>query len=151
MLETTLKPWRAYTNVRKIRLNYLLGRKHIHALPVAAYLDPVQSCPPRRPECSTGMRLNLRPAAKVDMDLYRSILDDIGDCLFSLKLYNWGDPLPHAHLPEMIGGIAGNAFAENSMMNSETPYPHAVESARAIKPGETICNYCPQPSARAHE
>jgi len=38
----------------------------------------------------------------MDVDLFKSAIDEVGDYLFELMMYNWGEPLLHRQTPEMI-------------------------------------------------
>jgi hypothetical protein len=38
----------------------------------------------------------------MDIDLFKSAIDEVGDYLFELMMYNWGEPLLHRQTPEMI-------------------------------------------------
>lgn len=97
-----MKPLRAYSNVLKLRLNLRLRREVIHTYPVMAYIEPTLFCNLRCPACPTGLQLGLRPAAQIDFDYYKAALDELGDYLFELHIYNWGEPLLHRQTPEMV-------------------------------------------------
>jgi MoaA/NifB/PqqE/SkfB family radical SAM enzyme len=46
--------------------------------------------------------LNLRQPTSIDWPLWKGILDDIGDYLFHLDMFNWGEPLLHKDTPELV-------------------------------------------------
>jgi MoaA/NifB/PqqE/SkfB family radical SAM enzyme len=93
---------RAYSNVLKLRLNMALKSKYIRNYPVQAYIEPTLFCNLRCPACPTGLQLGLRPSSTIKWDLFKSTIDEIGDYVFSLYMYNWGEPLLHKQTPEMI-------------------------------------------------
>lgn len=97
-----MKKMKAYANVGKLRLNMLLNREAIKNYPVKAYIEPTLFCNLRCPACPTGLQLGLRPSASIDVDLFKSAIDEVGDYLFELWMYNWGEPLLHKQTPEMI-------------------------------------------------
>src|SRR5260370_19608400 len=97
-----MKKMRAYTNVLKMRVNIALRRRRAHNYPVQAYIEPTLFCILRCPACPTGLQLGLRPSASIKWDLFKSVVDEIGDYIFSLYMYNWGEPLLHKQTPEMI-------------------------------------------------
>lgn len=97
-----MKKMRAYANVGKLRLNMLLKREAITNYPVKAYIEPTLFCNLRCPACPTGLQLGLRPSSTMDMDLFKSAIDEMGNYLFVLQMYNWGEPLLHRQTPEMI-------------------------------------------------
>jgi MoaA/NifB/PqqE/SkfB family radical SAM enzyme len=92
----------AYLNIFKLRVNMALKRKCIRNYPVQAYIEPTLACNLRCPACPTGLQLGLRPSANIKWDLFKSAIDEIGDYVFSLYMYNWGEPLLHRQTPEMI-------------------------------------------------
>ena len=96
------KPWRAYTNILRMRLNMALRRTTLRNYPVVAYIEPTLACNLRCPACPTGLQLQLRPAATLKPEMFRALVDEIGDYVFHLYMYNWGEPFLHRDTPEMI-------------------------------------------------
>jgi len=97
-----MRPMKAYLNIAKLRVNVALKRKSLSNYPVLAVIDPTLFCNLRCPNCPTGLRLGLRPPVAISEELFRSIIDEIGDYLLELWLYNWGEPLLHKQTPELI-------------------------------------------------
>jgi len=97
-----MKKMQAYLNVLKLRVNMNLKSKYIRNFPVQAYIEPTLFCNLRCPACPTGLQLGLRPSTTIKWDLFKSTIDEIGDYVFSLFMYNWGEPLLHKQTPEMI-------------------------------------------------
>lgn len=97
-----MKKSRAYWNILKLRVNMTLKREYLHNYPVQAYIEPTLFCNLRCPACPTGLQLGLRPSSTIKWDLFKSAIDEIGDYVFSLYMYNWGEPLLHKQTPEMI-------------------------------------------------
>lgn len=97
-----MKKPRAYLNVLKLRLNLALKREAVFNYPIEAYLEPTSFCNLRCPACPTGLRLGDRPVASVDEKLFKAAVDEIGDYVFVLWMYNWGEPLLHKQTPELI-------------------------------------------------
>ena len=52
--------------------------------------------------CPTGNGELARPAAMIDPDLVRRVLDEAGDTLLVLALWGWGEPLLHPRLREIL-------------------------------------------------
>src|SRR6202158_2314821 len=97
-----MKKAKAYLNVFKMRLNIRLKRHVVHNYPVAAYIEPTSFCNLRCPACPTGLRLGLRPSVAIKEDLFKSAIDELGDYIFHLNMYNWGEPLLHKQTPKLI-------------------------------------------------
>jgi MoaA/NifB/PqqE/SkfB family radical SAM enzyme len=97
-----VKKPKAYLNVLKLRVNMALKREAITSYPVAAFIEPNLYCNLQCPACPTGLRIGLRPTVGIDEELFRTAIDEIGDYVFQLYMYNWGEPLLHKRTPEMI-------------------------------------------------
>jgi MoaA/NifB/PqqE/SkfB family radical SAM enzyme len=97
-----MKKPKAYLNVLKLRVNMALKREAVTSYPVAAFIEPNLFCNLQCPACPTGLRLGLRPTVAIDEELFKSAIDEIGDYVFQLYMYNWGEPLLHKRTPEMI-------------------------------------------------
>ncbi|NDJ84292.1 MAG: radical SAM protein [Chloroflexi bacterium] len=97
-----MKSLRAYRNLFKLRLNMLLRREVVDHYPIVAYIEPTLFCNLRCPACPTGLRLNLRSPVRLDWDLFTAAIDEIGEYIFELYMYNWGEPLLHPETPAMI-------------------------------------------------
>lgn len=97
-----MKRAKAYLNIFKMRMNIQFKRNVVSNYPVAAYMEPTLFCNLRCPSCPTGLRLGLRPSASIEEGLFKSAIDEVGDYIFTLNMYNWGEPLLHKKTPEMI-------------------------------------------------
>ena len=97
-----MKAIKAYTNILKLSVNMTMRRTVVKNYPLIAYIEPTSYCNLRCPACPTGLRLGLRSAATLKLDLFTSMIDEIGDYLFLLYMYNWGEPLLHKQTPELI-------------------------------------------------
>ena len=97
-----MKKPKAYLNILKLRVNMALKREAVSSYPVAAFIEPNLYCNLQCPACPTGLRLGLRPTVGIDEELFKATIDEIGDYVFQLYMYNWGEPLLHKRTPEMI-------------------------------------------------
>lgn len=97
-----MKKPKAYINVLKLRMNMALKREAVTSYPVVAFIEPNLYCNLQCPACPTGLRLGLRPTVAIDEELFKRTIDQIGDYIFQLYMYNWGEPLLHKRTPEMI-------------------------------------------------
>jgi MoaA/NifB/PqqE/SkfB family radical SAM enzyme len=97
-----LKPVRAYVNFLAYLVNRGLSRGIVDNQPVMAFVDPTTFCNLRCPACPTGAQAGLRKPATLDLELYRAFIDEVGDYLFKLYLYNLGEPLLHKQAPELV-------------------------------------------------
>jgi MoaA/NifB/PqqE/SkfB family radical SAM enzyme len=79
-----------------------LKRKHLFSYPYYILIDPTNICTLRCPLCPTWQDSKERPKGKMEIQKYYKLLDEVGPYLFALALHNWGEPLLHPELPEMI-------------------------------------------------
>jgi MoaA/NifB/PqqE/SkfB family radical SAM enzyme len=95
-----MKKPKAYLNVLKLRINMALKREAVNSYPVVAFIEPNLYCNLQCPACPTGLRLGLRPTVAIDEELFKTTIDQIGDYIFQLYMYNWGEPLLHKRTPK---------------------------------------------------
>ncbi len=68
---------------------------HIWALPAVLMVEPTNRCNLRCPECHTGSGKIGRPPARLPLHLFRNLIDQVGDRLAYLLLFNQGEPYLH--------------------------------------------------------
>lgn len=89
--------------------NYLLSRIHARlrilrpgSYPVALQLEPTIRCQLSCPLCP---RLKMQPGMGGD-DLqykdYQKLMDETGSCLLAIAFWQWGEPLLHPHITDMV-------------------------------------------------
>jgi len=93
---------KAYFNFLRSLEERSKNAKIVRSRPYLLYLDPVSYCNLECPFCETGKRRGSREAAKLPLDNFKKVIDELGDYIFDLTLYNWGEPLLNKDLPEMI-------------------------------------------------
>ncbi len=93
---------KAYFNWALANLE-MLGRKtRIRARPLKTTVDITNVCQLRCPLCPTGLEAHDRVSTHFDYDKFIKLMDEIGDYLFFLDFYNWGEPLLHKRIEEFI-------------------------------------------------
>ncbi|HEY7160710.1 MAG TPA: radical SAM protein, partial [Acidobacteriota bacterium] len=70
--------------------------------PLKINIDVTNSCQLSCPMCPTGLKQQDRPIGNLNADLFKSLLDEIGDFLFFIDFFNWGEPLINKKLDEYI-------------------------------------------------
>jgi len=98
MTRYMLKKWaNRRMNLREFRRREI----RLRSLPPIAYVEPTNLCMLRCALCPSGQH-RFDTVGKMDMRLYRRVLDELGPALRELHLYNWGEPLLHPDLAEMV-------------------------------------------------
>ncbi len=65
-------------------------------------VEPTNICNLNCPNCFTGSGADIRKKGKMDFELYKRVMDEIGDYLVKINLYFWGEPFLHSRLIDMI-------------------------------------------------
>ena len=108
MLRYHLAPFLRYTTPRKL-VNFLLIKlqkwlrfDHVRGLPYRYHIDPTNICNLRCPVCPTGLGILGRDRGKMSMEGFRVVVDQIAKFAYVLELYNWGEPLLHPQIVDMV-------------------------------------------------
>jgi MoaA/NifB/PqqE/SkfB family radical SAM enzyme len=97
-----LKGPTAYANWALSNYEMWRQRESIRARPLKLTFDPTNVCQLRCPLCPTGLRIQDRDPGHAKLHIFRHLIDEVGDYLFFLDFYNWGEPLLNTHLEDMI-------------------------------------------------
>src|SRR5512139_1709928 len=92
----------AFKNFLKTRYERLTGELWVHSYPYHAFIDPSSICSLSCPTCPTGLenaskkseqRIHYRKRTLMSLDFFNSLIDELGEYLFMISLFNWGEPL----------------------------------------------------------
>lgn len=70
--------------------------------PYMLQIEPTNSCNLSCPLCPVGRKELTRPTRNMTLEEFRAIIDDMGQYLLFLVLWDWGEPFMNLELPEMI-------------------------------------------------
>src|SRR5436190_14442940 len=102
----------AFLNFLRAKYEAYTGKIQVQSLPYYLCLDPSDICQLRCPTCPTGMENESRHNADgrkvvyretrslLSGDLFDSVLEELGEQLFLIMFYNYGEPLLNKRLPE---------------------------------------------------
>lgn len=96
------KGWRAYANCLRGYYEYKRGVSRLKSRPVKLIFDPTNACQLACPLCPTGLGMIDRRTGHADLRLFRRLMEQVGDYVFLIDFFNWGDPLLNPHLEEFI-------------------------------------------------
>jgi MoaA/NifB/PqqE/SkfB family radical SAM enzyme len=114
---TPRRGWNSLLNERERRS----GRLQLRSLPPLLYFDVTNVCNLRCPLCPTGRSLPGYPKGFMSLELFRTILDELGEHALCAGLYNWGEPLLHPDLLSMIEAAHAKGLATHLSTNLNTP------------------------------
>lgn len=84
--------------------------------PVIAQVEPANVCNLDCPLCFTVSKTLSRPSALLSFDTFKQFIDDVGDYLLLMVLWNWGEPF----LNPDIFRIIEYAASKNILVHSST-------------------------------
>ena len=100
--------WRGEVSLRRVvnagLCHLSLRRRWTRVLgkPFFLMLEPTNACNLRCPLCPTGRGTLGRPKAFLPIELYKQCIAELGPYLLEVNLTNYGEPMLHRDLPEMI-------------------------------------------------
>lgn len=89
-------------NAISVAFNYVFIKPATVKHPVRLVFDPTNHCNLHCPLCPTGQGRMERKRGFMDVDKFKSIIDENYKYLFEIDLYNWGEPLLHKDIFRMI-------------------------------------------------
>jgi radical SAM protein with 4Fe4S-binding SPASM domain len=87
-----------YLTTRQMRA----AKSRVYGYPSHLYIDPTNVCTLRCPVCPTGTGAPGRPKGRMALATFRKIIDETGRYLVSIDFFNWGEPLLHRDIFEMV-------------------------------------------------
>lgn len=104
----------AYVNFLRAKYETYTGQLDVRSYPYYLCLDPSDKCQLRCPTCPTGIENEGKRARATDAPVFRAkrhtlsedllgaLLDELGEYLFLINFYNYGEPLLNRNLPSFI-------------------------------------------------
>jgi len=97
---------RKLANLVATKVQRSLGRHRVAGMPSKYFIDPVNLCNLRCPLCPTGRGVLARPSGRMPLADLQRIIDEIAPYAYRVELYNWGEPLLHPDIFDMICYVA---------------------------------------------
>lgn len=97
--ETSLKKiYNTYLNY----ISYKTKRPDVLGYPTGLMIEPTNNCNLKCPLCPTGSGIMKRKKEFMPFELYKRILDEVGDFLYHLSLWHYGEPMMHPDIYKFI-------------------------------------------------
>jgi len=93
---------KAYWNWLRANAEMLRGSGQIKARPLKITFDPTNVCQLRCPLCPTGLQIQNRETTRARLEVFERLMEEVGDYVFFVDLYNWGEPLLNKKLTDFI-------------------------------------------------
>ena len=116
---------RAYWNWLRSNLEMARSSSEVRAHPLRLTFDPTNLCQLECPLCPTGLRIQDRPPGRVRLHFLEHLLEEVGDYVFFMDFFNWGEPLLNKDLEKMIRLAADKRIVTYVSSNLSLPIPDA--------------------------
>ncbi len=93
---------RKAVNALAVRLQRRWRVERVRGMPYRYFFDPTNFCNLQCALCPSGLGTIGRARGRMDWALYTRLVDEVAPYAYSIELYNWGEPLLHPRLGEMI-------------------------------------------------
>jgi MoaA/NifB/PqqE/SkfB family radical SAM enzyme len=108
--------WKKRWNFLMAGLNQFFLPSRPLGYPVIAQVEPANVCNLQCPLCFTVSQNPSRPPAFLSLQRFRQFIDELGDYLLLIVLWNWGEPFLNPHLTSLIAYAA----AKNILVHTST-------------------------------
>jgi len=93
----------------------------VHSLPYNLCIDPTNICNLRCPLCATGQGI-FKKKGILDFEVYQKVIDELGDYLYKVGLFNWGEPFLNKEIYRMIKYAADRNIGTCISSNFSIPF-----------------------------
>jgi len=114
--------------------NLLYRRLHPWSMPLHMQFELTNYCNLHCPVCPTGIGFIERRPAAMDVGLFERVMDEVGPCLLTASLWNWGEPLLHPELEEILRLARKHPVVLLLSTNGQTLDDERVQSALLRQP-----------------
>jgi organic radical activating enzyme len=113
------------------------GRTRLRSRPWKLTVEASNLCNLACPACFTGVDEVGRARGSLPVDLYQKLMDELGDYLFELEFYNWGEPLLHKQLETMVADASRRGISTTVSTNFSLPFD-AERAERLVRSGLAV-------------
>lgn len=110
-------------NLLLVEAEFRLRRTRLLGRPYVLVVDPTNVCNLRCPLCPTGLLQQGRKGQMIAWETFTRAVDTLAPWAFKVNLFNWGEPLLHSHISDMIryarGKNLGTSLSSNLSIELE--------------------------------
>jgi MoaA/NifB/PqqE/SkfB family radical SAM enzyme len=121
LMSPRLKHPKAYVNWMRANWELLRGASDIKAKPLKITFDPTNVCQLRCPLCPTGLQAQDREQGHAGLHMFEKLLGELGDHLFFIDFFNWGEPLLNTHIEDFVRLAAARKITSRISTNLSLP------------------------------
>jgi MoaA/NifB/PqqE/SkfB family radical SAM enzyme len=121
LMRPPLKGLPAYLNWLRSNYEVFVRSSRIKARPVKLTFDPTNVCQLRCPLCPTGLQLQDRDTGHAQFHMFQHLIEEVGDHLFFIDFFNWGEPLLNPRVEEFIKLASSKKIVSSMSTNLSLP------------------------------
>lgn len=122
--------WNFAKVLSSMGLSWVLRRPVVWGQPFMLMVEPTNFCNLKCPLCPSGNGQMTRPRGKMDLQDYQRLIDQVGDKLLLLMLWNQGEPFINPCFTEMVRYARQRRIPTLTSTNGH--YIRTPEQARAL-------------------
>ena len=130
---------RRLANMILVEAEFRLRRTRLAGRPYVLVADPTNVCNLRCPLCTTGLRQQERRAGMMSWETYTHVIDTMAPWAYKVNLFNWGEPLLHTHIFDMIRYARDKNLGTSMSSNMSIDLPDESIDALIHSGLEFIC------------
>jgi radical SAM protein with 4Fe4S-binding SPASM domain len=115
-------PLKKIANFFLAGLNQFIVRPRPFGYPVFAQVEPANICNLSCPLCLTASVNDSRPKALLSFDTFKKFIDEVGDYLLLIVLWNWGEPFLNPDIYRMIAYAKAKGIVVHSSTNGNVNF-----------------------------
>jgi MoaA/NifB/PqqE/SkfB family radical SAM enzyme len=124
-------------NLYRVRYEHARGHVRLRSYPIKLTVEATSVCNLRCPACFTGTGQAGRVRSSMSPELFRKLLDELGDYLFEVVFCDWGEPLLCKHLDSLIAEASRRGIHSSLATNFSVPFD-AARAERLVRSGLTV-------------
>lgn len=101
--------------------------------PTHLQIEPITHCNLRCALCPVTKGMD-RPAGHMDFNLFKKVIDEVGDYIFLILLWDWGEPFLNPSIYEMISYARHKGIRVVSSTNGH-PFTQAEHADKVVRSG----------------
>jgi len=129
-------------NIIKVFISFavsrIINKPVVWGMPVSFSVEPTNYCNLRCPECPSGLGTLTRPLGFLDVEKFKSFVDQVCKKSFYMQLYFQGEPFLHKDLPGMIAYAQSKKIYVSISTNGHFISEKNIEEVFKIPPDKLI-------------
>jgi MoaA/NifB/PqqE/SkfB family radical SAM enzyme len=118
-----------FLNYQLVRLQQARGHTRLLGYPLVITVEATNVCNLECPYCFTGAGEAGRRRSMMSLEMFGKLMDELGDYALMVEFHNWGEPMLHKKLPDMIRMASSRGISTVVSTNFSLPFDRARAEA----------------------